>query len=158
MYLVLYANQIISALRKCQHAGGANHNICKQMWLLATQPSATRDDNFWQYLNILELLVIADICEKFTMFLWLRPTRFMQTQLPTFEHIRFAETQLWGKFLTHRLLPAAVFATHCCDQCDVGSDTDHQIEAVIKVVVVVVVVAVVLVSFVINAMKELIIE
>ena len=64
MYLVLYANQIISALRKCQHAGGANHNSCKQMWLLATQPSATRDDNFWQYLNILELFVFADICGK----------------------------------------------------------------------------------------------
>ena len=56
MYLVLYANQIISALRKCQHAGGANHNICKQMWLLATQPSATRDDNFWQYLNNLRVV------------------------------------------------------------------------------------------------------
>ena len=157
MYLVLYANQIISALRKCQHAGGANHNSCKQMWLLATQPSATRDDNFWQYLNILELFVFADISEKITMFLWLRPTRFMQTQLPTFARIRFAETQLWGKFLTHRLLPAGVFATHCCDQCDVGTeDTDHLIET--GMVVVVVVVAVVLVSFVINAMKELIIE
>ena len=144
MYLVLYANQIISALRKCQHAGGSNHNSCKQMWLLATQPSATRDDNFWQYLNI----VFADIYEKFTMFLWLRPTRLMQTQLPTFARIRFAETQLWGKFLTHRLLPAGVFATHCCDQCDIGTDTDHQIEAVMVFVVVVVV----LVSLVINAM------
>ena len=67
---------------------------------------------------------------------------------PTFAHIRFAETQLGGKFLTHRLLPAGVFATHCCDQCDVGSDTDHQIEAVMVFVVVVVV----LVSLVINAM------
>ena len=42
----------------------------------------------------------------------------------------------------------AVFATHCCDQCDVGTDTDHQIEAVMVFVVVVVV----LVSLVINAM------
>ena len=45
-----------------------------------------------------------------------------------------------------------MFATHCCDQFDVGTDTDHQIEAVIKVVVVVVVVVVVLVFLVTNAM------
>ena len=30
-----------------------------------------------------------------------------------------------------------MFATHCCDQCDFGTDTDHQIEAVMVVVVVV---------------------
>ena len=50
--------------------------------------------------------------------------------------------------MTHRLLPAGVFATHCCDQFDVGTDTDHRIEAVMVFVVVVVV----LVSLVINAM------
>ena len=44
--------------------------------------------------------------------------------------------------MTHRLLPAGVFATHCCDQFDVGTDTDHQIEAVMEVVLVVVVVLV----------------